>query len=315
MEQVTPTNIRYIKLGAGGRWEAASFNEGHLEWGLPSDPHDLALAGSWDEIKAVYANLYPARGTATSYTNEAKAFYDGDPETLWITFARGRMWWAQAESEVHLRGSDGVAAGTRYRVVRGRWRDHDAEGVVLSLDRLSTRLTRLASYQRTICGLDAEQERLCLRYINAAADEEQRAVRNARDALRERLMVLIQRLSWNDFEQLVDLALARSGWLRVSALGETEKDIDLVVEQPLTGERIAVQVKSSATQEVVNDYAARLALRSADERCMLVCHSPAGTLVAPPAIDGRHLELMLGAEISDLSIRTGLVDWVVNRSL
>lgn len=221
------------------------------------------------------------------------------------------MGWAFAEPEVHYRGGEAVSAGTRYRVARGEWRDHDINGSILNLDRLSTRLTRLAAYQRTICGLDVEQEQLCLRYINATVNDEQLAVVTARDELRERLMVLIERLSWRDFEQLVDLAFSRLGWLRVSALGETGKDIDLIVQQPLTGERIAVQVKSSATQAVVNDYAARLALRSPDERIMLVCHSPVGSLVAPPGIDGRRIELMLGNDIMDLAIRTGLIDWIV----
>ncbi|WP_085811417.1 hypothetical protein [Sphingomonas sp. TZW2008] len=113
MKTIIPTNIRYIKLGAGGRWETAAFDEGHLEWGLPTDPHDLALAGDWSAMKEVYTALYPARGTATGYTNEARAFYDGDPDTLWITFARGRMWWAQAAPEVHLRGGEGADAGIR----------------------------------------------------------------------------------------------------------------------------------------------------------------------------------------------------------
>ena len=51
-------------------------------------------------------------------------------------------------------------------------------------------------------------------------------------------------LHQDDFETLVDLIFARGGWHRVSALGGNEADIDLAVEQSLTGERAFVQVKS-----------------------------------------------------------------------
>ena len=314
MDPLSPSTIRYIKLGKGGCWEAAALDGGRLEWGLPSDPHDAALASEWDTIIEAYRVTNPARGTATGYTNESRAFYDHDPEVLWITFARGRMWWTFAEPVVHWRGGDGASEGTRYRTALGGWSDKDCAGDRLDFDRLSTRVTRLSGYRRTICGLTADQQELCLRYINAERDPAQQAVAIARDELRDALTVLIQRLSWADFEQLIDLAMARSGWLRVSDLGGTAKDIDLIVQQPLTGERIEIQVKSSATQAVVDDYAARLRQRSACERRMLICHSPAGKLVAPPAAPGCGLELMLGGAVSDLSVKAGLVDWIVERA-
>jgi hypothetical protein len=313
MNQVTATTIRYIKLGAGGRWEAA-LDRGRLDWGAANDPHDDALAGEWDKVLAHYRVANPARGTATGYTNEARAFYDRDSEVMWITFARGRMWWTFAEPEVVWNGGDGSAEGTRYRVAHGGWSDRDAAGTRLDMDRLSTSLTQLAGYRRTLCSLSPTQREQCLRYINAAMDPEQLAVAAARDTLRHSLVALIRRLSWSDFEQLVDLALSRSGWVRVSELGKMEKDVDLVVEQPLTGARMAVQVKSSATQAVVDEYARRLDARSADEQLMLVCHSPQGKLAPPATASGRPFDLMLPERLVDLSINAGLTDWIVARA-
>ena len=43
--------------------------------------------------------------------------------------------------------------------------------------------------------------------------------------LKEKVENLIQGLWWNDFELLVDLIFAKSGWQRVSVLGKTE-DVD-----------------------------------------------------------------------------------------
>ena len=81
--------------------------------------------------------MYLAQGkhasTATGYTNEARAFFDADPDVLWITFARGRMWWAFAEPEVLPTPKDDGAAGGLYRIARGGWSDRDASGAVLHL--------------------------------------------------------------------------------------------------------------------------------------------------------------------------------------
>jgi hypothetical protein len=163
VDSISPVRIRYIKLGAGGRWEQAALDGDRVEWGLLSDPHEAALAGDWEAIKERYRLSHPARGTATGYTNEARAFYDGDPAVLWITFARGRMWWTFADPVVHWRGGEGVAQGIRYRTAIGGWSDRDLAGERLDLDRLSSRPTRLSAYQRTICGLAEEQQQLCLR--------------------------------------------------------------------------------------------------------------------------------------------------------
>ena len=315
MDRVDPSKIRYIKLGAGGRWEAAALDRGRLQWGVPNDPHDMAVEGDWTGLTMFYRDAGLIASTATGYTNEARAFYDRDGSAIWVTFARGRMWWGRAEPEVHWIGGDGGAEGTRYRIMTGGWHDTDILGGSLNLDRLSTNLTQLAAYRRTICGLTVEQQALCLRYINVEADAEHQAVADARAALRASLTALIRRLTWSDFELLVDLAMSRSGWTRVSDLGKTGKDVDLIVEQQLTGQRMAVQVKSAADQRVVDDYARRLGEHASTDRCMLICHSPKGQLKAPPAAgSGRQLDLMLGDQITDLAMRAGLVDWIVQRA-
>lgn len=76
------------------------------------------------------------------------------------------------------------------------------------------------------------------------------------------------------------------------------KDVDLIVEQPFTGERMLVQVKSQADQSVVQDYACRLAARGGEDRLLLVCHSPTGSLREPALSDGRHLQILTGPEIA-----------------
>lgn len=305
---IAAASVRYIKLGAGGSWENSSFDNGRIEWGLQSDPHDIALKGDWAAVAEHYAEGGLKGGVATAYANEARAFYTSSIDTLWITFARGRMWWAFAETEVNWLGGEGTQHGTRSRNTVSGWHDCDVAGIVLNADRLSTKLTQLASYRRTSC--QVKERELCLRYINDEPDMDASAVTDARLHLEQAVEKLIARLGWADFELLVDLILTRSGWQRVSSLGGTLKDVDLIMEQPLTGERMAVQVKSSADQRVVNDYAERLAART-EERLLLVCHSPIGKLVAPQVADRRSLTLMTGAEIARRAIGCGLTSWII----
>ncbi|MBL8705215.1 MAG: hypothetical protein JNM30_10240 [Rhodospirillales bacterium] len=54
---------------------------------------------------------------------------------------------------------------------------------------------------------------------------------------------MITQLHWVNFESMVDLIFARSGWQRVSRLGETQADVDLVLALPTTGQRAFVKVK------------------------------------------------------------------------
>ncbi|MCT2560256.1 hypothetical protein N0B51_14835, partial [Tsuneonella sp. YG55] len=71
---LSPGTVRYIKLGQGGRWEAASLGSGRIDWGLPSDPHDLAMAGDWEGVRQHYLSQGLRPATATGYLNETRAF-------------------------------------------------------------------------------------------------------------------------------------------------------------------------------------------------------------------------------------------------
>lgn len=309
---LSPGTVRYIKLGQGGRWEAASLGGHRIDWGLPSDPHDLALAGDWEGVRQHYLSQGLRLATATGYLNETCAFYDADPHVLWITFARGRLWWAYARPEVHWIGGSGDTQGTRYRETLDGWHDHDLAGKPLDLERLSTSLTQLAGYRRTICRVGEAD--YCLRMINAQADPLLVQIGDARQQLERHLAAAIARLGWADFELLVELILTRSGWRRISAIGGTMKDVDLVVEQPFTGERMLVQVKSKADQAVVDDYARRLGARAGEERLLLVCHSPQSELREPEIAGGRRLQVMVGEEVARRAAACDLVDWVMDRA-
>jgi hypothetical protein len=82
----------------------------------------------------------------------------------------------------------------------------------------------------------------------------------------------------------------------------------LLLEQPVTGERSAVQVKSVAGQKQLEEF-----IRSADEigsfdRLFFACHSPKGGLAAPLERRDVHVWSIVNLRTSrfDLGLRIGL---------
>ncbi len=131
---------------------------------------------------------------------------------------------------------------------------------------------------------------------------------------RARLLVsaaaLIVDLHWVDFETLVDILFARSGWHRTSVLGETLKDADLVVEQAVTGETALVQVKSAATQATLDRYITRFDDIGVWSRMFFVCHTPKGSLMTAGRDD---VQVWTREAIAERVLSHGLFDWLLGR--
>jgi hypothetical protein len=89
------------------------------------------------------------------------------------------------------------------------------------------------------------------------------------------------------------------------------KLIDLAVEQPTTRERAAVQVKSSATQKIFEEFVAQADEVGSFDRLFFICHSPKGQLIAPA--DRRNIHLWVGRELAATALRLGLSDWIIER--
>ena len=122
---------------------------------------------------------------------------------------------------------------------------------------------------------------------------------------------MIAALHWADFETMVDLIFARTGWQRVSRVGETQTDVDLVLEQPTIGEKALVQVKSKARQATLDDYIDRYRQSGAYQRFFFVCHSPSKAL---DPVDDDRIHVWSGKRLADAAVGAGLFDWLVERS-
>src|SRR3546814_19918241 len=92
---------------------------------------------------------------------------------------------------------------------------------------------------------------------------------------------MVRDLDWRDFEVRVDLILTRAGWRRISALGEGEVDIDLMLDHPTTGETAWVQIKTGTSQAELEDYLQRFIADGSCTRFFYICHTAKGTLSLP----------------------------------
>lgn len=310
-DRVNPGEVRYIKLGRGGAWEAASLDGGRLDWGIPENPFDLAAAQDWAGARQFYIDHGARPATATGAARELRDFHTLDRSDLWITFARGHLWWTFAEPGVHLSNGDGKHEGEGYRNVIDRWRNADVLGRPLTIDSLSSRLTQLAGYRGTICSV--RERAYLLRRINAEEEPLVGRAVVARSALIEATTDLVRGLHWADFELLVDLLFARGGWRRLSGLGGSMRDIDLLIEQPLTGERASVQVKSAADQRTFASNIAAFEASGAASQFFFVCHSPRGSLTLPP--DSRdRVHLWTLDKLAATAVDHGLTDWLIEKA-
>jgi hypothetical protein len=302
---ISAKTVRYIKLGKGGRWDDVALDRGELHFGYGKSPHELALAGDLEALKQHLIGL----GKDAREAREVMDFYELGSDCLWITFARDHLWWAFAAPEVIWVGGDCQSVGLRTRKTIGGWRNKDTKGKPLKMGLLSTALTKVASYRRTICTVKAQE--YLLRRINGIEEPIVVKGAEAQKALLSITLEALKLLSWKDFETLIDIIFARSGWNRVSLLGSTKKLVDLELEHPVINERAAVQVKSVASQKTLDSYITRTDETEQFDRFFFICHSPKGTLSAPE--DRPDIHVWTGPELGTTIMRLGLHDWVMEK--
>ena len=307
LQAIEPGEVRYIKLGDGGRWAADAIEAGYVAFGYHSIPHEVCVAGDREEIRRLLDHR-GSEGAKTAGVNEVMTFYEAGADCLWVTFAGGHLWWTFAEEEIIWIGDGEDGGPSRIRPSAGGWRNTDLAGRPLKVSGLSSKLTKTANFRATICTV--EERDYLLRRINAVEEPVVARAREARTAMMAVAVDMVRGLHWADFETLADLIFARSGWQWSTPVGERVADIDILMEQPTTGETAFVQVKSKARQAVLDDYLARFRASGYD-RFFFVCHSATGTLKLP---DEPRLHLFEGQALADAAVKNGLFDWLLERS-
>ena len=309
-DPVRASQAKYIKLGRGGKWERMCLEDGTMRFGYGDVPHELALSGDREGVRKLYTEKGATPTAATSHANQVLAFYHDRPDTLWITISAGYLWWCFAHPEVEYLGNESdrdKERGARLRRTIDGWRNTSLGGQPLRISDLNGGLTKVAAYRATLCNV--EMLDYLLRKIN---DQELPVIRAAREAKRSLLQSvegLMKLLPWREFELLVDLVFAESGWRRIGETGGTQKTVDIELALPSTGERAFVQVKSRTNQAQLDGYVGRLAQRD-ESRMFYVYHSGPDTLeTTDPRV------VLVGPErLSEMVLGAGLFDWLLEKA-
>ncbi|MAZ18503.1 MAG: hypothetical protein CL535_19525 [Ahrensia sp.] len=313
--KISATSVRYIKLGAGGRFEQSALREGRLYLGYHEAPHEDCVAGDWEAISRLYRNAGHKPFVASNHARQVRDFYE-EPETcLWITFVDGSLWWTFARPEITMclekdwrEISDDLHGPSRFRPCVEQWRNTNIDGLPLLMRKLPGYVTKVVSgFRGTICQI--EHADAVLRIINGEVDPRVEEAMAAREALIVSLERVIDRLYWKDFETLIDLIFQRSGWPRVSRVGGSQKLIEFELENPVTGERSFAQVKAQANQKTLDEYVESFARDVGFKQMFFVCHTAKGKLQN----DDPDIFVWTGPKVAEMAVKAGLADWILEK--
>lgn len=303
---ITPTEVRFIKLGTRGGWEheCIESTKPTIRLGFVNPYHEDCLKGKWDRVLRFYLKK-TTKNKATENTGQVRDFYTLDENALWITFYKKRLFWCFARPEVSI-----LPTGDRIRRVKGKWKSASLTGEELDVDRLSGQLTKTRGFRGTICRV-REWEYLIRRINGEKMPDVEAAEASLRD-LHSALIPLIQRLGWKDFELLCDLIFTNGGWRRNSRVGSTEKDVDLDLSAPVSGKRAFVQIKSQADESTLQDYVERFSGNSLYDEMYFAVHSPSRNYKAWELPE--RVTVMGPDEIVVLAVSAGLTDWIIQKN-
>ena len=306
MQEINPTQVRFIKLGEGGEWEASCIAEGVIRLGYHSPHHQDSLNRNWDVIRQFWLIARKGnQGATTNSVNQIRDFYELDEHCLWITFYKKRLYWCFADTKV-----EELPDLSRVRDVIGQWSSCDIYGKPLRVENIDGRVTKVQGYRGTICSV--EMQDYLIRKINGHTIDEVQTAKDSLQRLRGEVEELIKGLWWHDFELLIDLIFSKSGWQRFSVLGKTEKDIDLDVYSPATQKRAFVQIKSSTSKSDFESY-----LKSYDEyeqfdEMYFIYHTCREDLASTLG-ERKDIHLWDLSRIARLVVNSGLVEWLINK--
>lgn len=132
-----------------------------------------------------------------------------------MTFARGLLHWCHPKGPV-----EPLLDRTHLRRTENEWHSTSLGGTPLTTDRLSGHLLKVQMFQGAICEVKALD--YLLHKLNAELLPEGAAAEEAESALLNANTRLMQLLTWQDFELLVDLVFSASGWRRTGVVGKTQ---------------------------------------------------------------------------------------------
>lgn len=268
------------------------------------------LKADFPTIEQMLKAQYGSRPGATQDFNALRDLLDAPSQHLWMTFEDGFLWWCTVHDGITVNPNGETTKQGHFWLKCDRpWSKTSVQGKPLAISDLPGVVTATAGFRATVCTPRGWHS--ILRLIKDETDPDAMKAAEKRREYELAVNNVVKRLSPKDFEHLIDLILARTGWDRISNLGKTQEGIDVEAENPTAGEIAFVQIKSSANQNVLDDYVERFGKRrDRYARMIFAVHSPSGKLTPPCGIP---VQVWTGDRISELVVRLGLGKWVESR--
>jgi Restriction endonuclease len=305
-----PNSVRYVKNGPGGRWWNSAQTKRQIHAGWNSIPDELLSAKDLTAIEQLLKRKYGERLGAKQGFNQLRHLLDAPSKHVWVTFEEDFMWWCTVQDDVTLNPDGETGMSGHFWLTCARpWSNTSLTGRLLATSELPGTVSSTAGFRATVC-IPKDWEAI-LRLIKGETDKDAIDSADRRRDYELAVSKIIQRLSPQDFEALIDLILARTGWERIAIRGGVREGVDVEAENPAAGEIAFVQVKSSADQQVLDDYVQRFQQRRERyARMIFAVHSPRGRLTAPRELP---VQVWTGEKVAELVVRLGLGKWVENR--
>lgn len=270
--------IRFIKLGSkqdkkeDDCLENAKMILGYREINHFENNNNLNL----EDLKNEFINKHQTeKGAATRHAIQIMNFYDSSETTLWITFAKRKVWWGFAENSEPYQDADGFTC----RTIKDGWKNTDIKGNALTFENVSGALLKTQGFQGTICDITQKDSFPIVEYtkrlISGEKLKEVEIAETNKNNIEKSMGDLLKMLHPKDFEYIVDLIFQYSGWKKLTPGAGVEEFIDLDLLSPLTNERAVVQIKSTTSQQEYNDYEQKFYNHGTlYDRFFYVFHSP-----------------------------------------
>ena len=298
----------YIKLGRGGGWEEECIQHGLLRFGYRETPHEWCIAGNWRKVLDERTKARGSASVAKGDVTQIRFFYEADERVLWVTFYKHALWWCFAKPEVTL-----LKDRSKVRQTFDGWRSTDISEQPLLMSVLSGKLLSMQGFRGTIC--QVKEQAYLLSRLNASTSPEVTKAKASLLSLQRDIEAVIRRLSWRDFELLVDLIFRQAGWQRASDVGSTIKSLDLDLFAPISSERYGIQVKSKADRLLFSNYKEeRLKNMQGFARFYFAVHTPSSDLADVASREDDPVRLLLPADISKLAVSYGLAEWAIEKA-
>ncbi len=311
MIKTIPNSVRYVKNGEGGKWWKTAKANGQVHLGWREIPGAPLQAADMASIESMIRTAFGSKPGATQDFNALRTLLDHPSQHVWITFQDGCMWWCTLRDGIETNPDiESSERGHFWLTCESPWSNHSIGNARhLVTTELPGIVTTTLGYQATVCEPKGWKE--ILRILRNEVDEDARVAALARQNYEAAVSKLVARLRPKDFEILIDLILSRTGWARLGKVGCPTEGIDIEVENITSDEIAFVQVKSAATQAVLDEYISRFNdRRDRYSRMIFAVHSPKGILTSPA---NQLVSIWTGKEIARRVVKLGLGDWVATR--